>query len=157
MGQAYVNSTRLLSLSLPILNNRKSYYEVLESCQKSDLDISEWIVWFLNSVIESVQFSQKQIERNIFKTRFWKKNLSLGLNAGQVKVLNRLLDGDFELGISASQYEKVAKVSKATATRYLADLVRLGCLIKLPGGGRSTRYQVISPFNQAGIDGFIHH
>ena len=142
MGQAYASSTRLLSLSLSILNNRKGYYEVLESCQKSGLDISEWIVWFLNSVIESVQFSQKQIESNVFKTRFWKKHLSLGLNAGQVKVLNRLLDGDFELGISASQYQTVAKVSKATATRHLAELVKLGCLDKLAGGGRSTRYSV---------------
>lgn len=69
----------------------------------------------------------------------------------QVKVLNRLLDGGergFEHGISASQYQKVAKVSKATATRHLAGLVEKGCLVKLPGGGRSTRYQVPERFHQ---------
>ncbi|HNA22348.1 MAG TPA: DUF4172 domain-containing protein, partial [Agitococcus sp.] len=48
----------------------------------------------------------------------------------------------FELGISASQYQKVAKVSKATATRHLADLVAKGCVVKLEGGGRNTRYQI---------------
>ena len=61
------------------------------------------------------------------------------------KVLNRLLDGGeqgFENGISASQYQKVAGVSKATATRHLAELVERGCIEKLPGGGRNTRYQI---------------
>jgi Fic family protein len=61
------------------------------------------------------------------------------------KVLNRLLDGGengFEHGISASQYQKVAKVSRATATRHLTDLLEKGCIIKLEGGGRNTRYQI---------------
>jgi Fic family protein len=41
-----------------------------------------------------------------------------------------------------TQYQKVAKVNKATATRYLADLLEKGDLEKMPGGGRNTRYQV---------------
>ncbi len=145
MGQAYANSTRLLSLSLSILNNRNGYYEALEHCQKSDLDISAWLVWFLNIVTDSARYSQNQIERSVFKTRFWKQHLHHGLSAEHIKVLNRLLDGGkkgFELGINASQYQQVAKVSKATATRHLSDLVKKECLEKLPGGGRSTRYHV---------------
>ena len=47
---------------------------------------------------------------------------------------------EFEHGINARKYQSLAKVSKATATRDLADLVEKGCLWKLPGGGRSTRY-----------------
>ena len=35
-------------------------------------------------------------------------------------------------------------VSKATATRELADLLNKDCLHKLPGGGRSTRYALCS-------------
>jgi len=50
----------------------------------------------------------------------------------------------FEHGISAAQYQAVTKVSKATATRHLADLLEKNCLVRLPGGGRSTRYQVNS-------------
>ncbi|MDQ4172597.1 DUF4172 domain-containing protein, partial [Pseudomonas aeruginosa] len=48
----------------------------------------------------------------------------------------------FEDGISAAQYQAVAKVSKATATRHLSDLLEKGCIERLPGGGRSTRYQI---------------
>ncbi|HHO0761089.1 TPA: hypothetical protein ACRTM4_004418 [Aeromonas hydrophila] len=36
----------------------------------------------------------------------------------------------------------MAKVSKATATRHLADWLEKGCLEKMPGGGRNTRYQL---------------
>jgi Fic family protein len=35
-------------------------------------------------------------------------------------------------GINASQYQKNAKVSKATATRNLADLLAKECIEKLP-------------------------
>ncbi|MGL4869808.1 MAG: hypothetical protein ACRC48_06305 [Aeromonas veronii] len=64
---------------------------------------------------------------------------------GQIKESNRVLDGGrhcFLQGISASQYQKVTKVSKATSTRHLADLLEKGCLEKMPGGGRNTRYQI---------------
>ena len=60
-------------------------------------------------------------------------------------MLNRLLDGGekgFEAGISAAQYQAVTKVSKATATRHLADLLEKGVLQRLAGGGRSTRYAI---------------
>ena len=49
---------------------------------------------------------------------------------------------EFEHGISAAQYQAVAKVSKAAATRHLADLLEKGVLEKLEGGGRSTRYRI---------------
>lgn len=38
--------------------------------------------------------------------------------------------------------KKVAKVSKATATRHLSDLLEKACIVKLEGGGRNTRYQI---------------
>ncbi len=82
------------------------------------------------------------IEQKRQKTRFWQRVDQTRLSKEQVKVLNRLLDGDFSEGINNSQYSKVAKVSPATATRHLAQLVELGCLVKTGAGGRSTRYRL---------------
>ncbi|MNF66865.1 hypothetical protein D3C84_486650 [compost metagenome] len=79
------------------------------------------------------------------KARFWQAHRESGLSVEQTKVLNRLLDGGesgFENGISAAHYQAAAKVSKATATRHLAELMMKGYLKRLPGGGRSTRYQI---------------
>ena len=67
------------------------------------------------------------------------------LNKHQVKVLNRLLDAGpdgFEGDLSARKYMGIAGVAKATATRHLADLLSKGALVRLEGGGRTTRYVI---------------
>ncbi len=71
-----------------------------------------------------------------------KLNKLMHFAESQRKVLNRLLDGDFSQGINATQYQRMAKVSKATATRHLSALVDIAVLCQLPSGGRSTRYVI---------------
>lgn len=145
LAQMDQQSIRLYAMSPVILNKRKSYYEILEATQKSDSDITDWLLWFLQALNESLEQTLKRIERTLRKSTFWQVFLEVDLHEGQRKVLNRLLDGGengFEHGISASQYQKVAKVSRATATRHLTDLLEKGCIIKLEGGGRNTRYQI---------------
>lgn len=145
LAQMDQQSIRLYAMSPVILNKRKSYYEILEATQKSDSDITDWLLWFLQALNESLEQTLKRIERTLRKSTFWQVFSEVDLHEGQRKVLNRLLDGGengFEHGISASQYQKVAKVSRATATRHLTDLLEKGCIIKLEGGGRNTRYQI---------------
>ena len=43
-------------------------------------------------------------------------------------------------GIAAGRYAKLAQVSRQTSSRHLSALVEAGALVKLIGGGRSTRY-----------------
>lgn len=155
LDQADNRSLRLYAMSTSILKDRKNYYNVLEECQRGDMDITAWVEWFLETLIAAVQDSLDQVGRTLAKARFWQQYGQTGLSATQAKVLNRLLDGGergFEHGISASQYRKIAKVSKATATRHLADLLAKGCLEKLPGGGRSTRYRISTMKSAAGAN-----
>lgn len=145
LAQMDQQSIRLYAMSPVILSKRKRYYEVLEATQKGDSNITAWLLWFLNALNESLEQTLTRIQRTLLKSRFWSTFLEMDLHEGQRKVLNRLLDGGengFEHGISASQYQKVAKVSRATATRHLTDLLQKGCMVKLDGGGRSTRYQI---------------
>ena len=147
LAQADSQSIRLYAMSVAILENRKSYYQILEQSQSFDSakDLTPWLLWFFDTLDASINNAMGSIDRTLSKTQFWQKHHNSGLNAEQVKVLNRLLDGGergFVDGISASQYQKVAKVSKATATRHLADLLDKSCIEKLPGGGRSTRYHL---------------
>ncbi len=135
-------SIRFYAMSVSILERRKAYYEILESTQKGGMDITPWLVWFLDTLNETLLHALRDIDQTIAKTNFWRRVDQTQLSQEQVRVLNRLLDGEFELGISSGQYQKVAKVSRATATRHLAQLVELGCLSKTDAGGRSTRYVV---------------
>jgi len=149
LAQAENQSIRFYAMSASILADRQGYYRILETSQKAGLDITAWLNWFLETLLHTLGQACQRIARVLDKARYWQQHRDHGLSAEQTNLLNRLLDGDLladkpgvENGISAAQYQAVAKVSKATATRHLVDLLEKGCLVKLPGGGRSTRYQI---------------
>ncbi|QLC72636.1 Fic family protein [Pseudomonas sp. LPB0260] len=145
LAQGEQQAIRFYAMSASILDDRAGYYRILEASQKGTLDITAWLQWFLETLVKSLEQALARIDRVLVKARFWQVHRSQPLSAEQIKVLNRLLDGGergFEDGISAAQYQAVAKVSKATATRHLSDLLEKGCIERLPGGGRSTRYQI---------------
>lgn len=151
LAQADAQSIRLYAMSAAILASRNDYYRILEQSQKGDLNITAWLEWFFLTLNTTLQMALAAIDRTLQKRRFWQQFQTDNFSVEQRKVLNRLLDGGergFEGGISAAQYQKVTKVSKATATRHLSDLLNKGCLQKLPGGGRSTRYQIAPNFNE---------
>jgi Fic family protein len=142
LAQAEHQSIRFYAMSVAILERRSSYYDILEQSQKGDTDITAWLVWFLDTLAASMRQVLADIEQTLQKTRFWQRVDQTQLSQEQVKVLNRLLDGDFSEGISNSQYGKVAKVSPATASRHLSQLVETGCLVRTEAGGRSTKYKI---------------
>ena len=145
LGQAGREAARFYALSASILDDRQGYYAILEASQKGGLNITPWLTWFLKTLEDSLRQAIARIDRVVAKARFWHQHRMDDLSVDQRTVLNRLLDGEersFEHGISAAQYKAVAAVSKATATRHLTDLLAQGCLVRLPGGGRSTRYGI---------------
>ena len=150
-------SIRFYSLSASIQASQNAYYDILQKTQSCEterqkkselcLDITEWIEWFLDCLVRALQQGLDRIKRVIIKANFWQVHSQTVLTDRQVKVLNRLLDfsgEQFAQGINASKYKSLAKISKATATRDLSDLVVKGCLIQLSAGGRSTRYAINS-------------
>lgn len=145
LAQGEAQAIRFYAMSASILEDRTGYYRVLENSQKATTDITLWLEWFLQTLLRSLQQAMARIESFLGKARFWQAHRESSLTVEQTKVLNRLLDGGergFENGISAAQYQAVANVSKATATRHLSELLEKGYLKRLPGGGRNTRYQI---------------
>jgi Fic family protein len=154
LAQAQPQAIRFHAMSASILADRDGYYRILEASQKDGMDITGWLQWFLHTLHDSLVQALHRIDRVLAKARFWQLHRDRSLSAEQTKVLNRLLDGGergFEGGINAAQYQAVAKVSKATATRHLADLLDKGCLRRLPGGGRSTRYEINTPSSEISL------
>lgn len=126
LAQGEQQAIRCYAMSASILDDRAGYYRILEASQKGTPDITAWLTWFLQTLLRSLEQALTRIDRLLAKTRFWQSHRNNGLSAEQIKVLNRLLDGGergFEDGVSAAQYQAVAQVSKATATRHLSDLL----------------------------------
>lgn len=142
LAQSERTTIRLYAMSQSINEKRKEYYDVLERTQRGGLDITEWLAWFIGALCAAIEQALKQIAQTIAKASFWNRFDQSSLAQEQAKVINRLLDGDFEDGINNRQYMSVAKVSRSTATRHLTEMVEMGFLITGEGGGRSTRYKL---------------
>ncbi len=148
LAQAEHHSVRLYAMAATIMENRKAYYEILEKTQRDGLDITPWLEWFLLMLRQTIQVAEQHIEHVLQKARFWQQHAQTVLSGRHIKVLNRLLDAapeGFEGGLNARKYMSLTNVSKATATRDLAELVKKGCLVQRPGGGRSSSYAIHWP------------
>lgn len=142
-------SVRYYSLSSQIMEERKGYYDILEKCTKGDnTDVTKWLVWFLDCFEHAIQRSDKIIGNVLAKADFWQRYAQTVLSQRQKKVLERMLDagpGGFEGGLTTRKYVSIAKVSRATAFREIADLLDKKILRQLSGKGRSVHYDLILP------------
>ena len=136
---------RFFSLSAQILRQREAYYTQLEHTQRGTTDITAWLQWFLQQIEHAAIQAQYTVAQTLNKARFWLKHQSDDLNERQRKVLNRLLDHqyDFEGSMNTRKYMSLTKTSRATAYRELADLVDKGCLKPTDKAGRSSGYDLI--------------
>jgi Fic family protein len=132
---------RFYSMSAQIREERGAYYAILEATQKSDLDITRWLDWFLACLDRAFGGAETILVSVLRKARFWRKHAAAPLNERQRKMLNRLFDG-FEGKLTSSKWAKIAKCSADTALRDIADLVARGILEKDAAGGRSTSYSL---------------
>lgn len=132
---------RFYSLSAQIQQERTDDYNVLERSQKGDLDVTEWLLWFLSCLQRAVARADETLSAVLAKAKFWERFASAPMNERQIKVLNRLLDG-FEGKLTTSKWAKLVKCSQDTAYRDILILIELGALVKADGGGRSTSYEL---------------
>jgi Fic family protein len=137
------SAQRFYSMSTQILEERKSYYQILEQTQSGSLDITEWLKWFLECLDRAIEHSNEITSGALAKESFWrdlnKKNISL--NQRQKKVLNKLLS-DFEGKLTREKWMKLTKASSRTALRDIDALIELRILEQEEAGGRSTSYRL---------------
>ena len=129
---------RFYSMSSQIQKNRKSYYEVLEKTQKGSMDITNWLLWFLENLLIAIQSSGEITDKVLQKAEFWQKNSNLVFNERQIKVLNRFMD-NFEGNLTTTKWAKMCNCSQDTASLDINDLIAKKIMKKV-GKGRATHY-----------------
>lgn len=132
-------SNRFYSMSAQIKIERKAYYDILEKTQRGSIDITAWLIWFLECLDRALVASEEVLSRIVFKARFWDQLKDHDLNERQRKMINRLLD-EFEGKLTSSKWAKICKCSQDTAGRDIQELITKGVLKKEAAGGRSTSY-----------------
>lgn len=129
---------RFYSMSSQIQKNRKSYYEILEKTQKGSMDITNWLVWFLENLLIAIQSSGEITNKVLQKAEFWQKNSNIVFNERQIKVLNRFMD-NFEGNLTTTKWAKMCNCSQDTATLDINGLI-VKKILKKVGKGRATHY-----------------
>jgi Fic family protein len=135
------SSQRFYSMSAQIKQGHKEYYDILEHTQKGTLDVTAWMLWFLDRLGRAIDGAHVTLKAVLDKARFWDRIKDVPLNGRQRSVINRLLDG-FEGKLTSSKYAKLTKCSQDTAYRDIQALVERNVLDQNPEGGRSTSYSL---------------
>jgi Fic family protein len=134
----------LLSLSEAIQVRKRAYYDALKEAQRTN-EITGWIRYFLQTILDAQTRAESMIDFTIRKAKFFDR-FRERLSERQQKAILRMLEsgpGHVEQGVSAGKYADITQTSKATATRDLQELIEFGAIVRLgEAGGRSTRYRV---------------
>ena len=136
------SARRFYSMSAQIRVERKAYYDMLETTQKGDLDVTAWLDWFLTCLDRAFDGAESALVLVLAKARFWERHGGATFNDRQRAIINRLLNG-FEGKLTTSKWAVLAKCSQDTALRDIDDLIERGVLAKDAGGGRSTSYSLV--------------
>jgi Fic family protein len=137
----------LIALSHTINARRNTYYEALERVNTT-LEITDWLLYFANTILDAQDYSQRLVEFLIAKAKFYDQFRGQ-FNERQEKAIARMMregPSGFTGGLSAEKYISITGASRATATRDLHDLFTKGALVRT-GALKSTRYLLKLPDN----------
>jgi Fic family protein len=132
----------LFSISSIIEKNKKLYYDMLKNAQRT-LDISEWISYFAEVIVQAQAEGLQSVKFSFYKMAFFDR-YSPELNERERKAINKMFAAGvagFEGGMTAKKYSSITRASKTTATRDLQHLVQIHALVT-QGKGRNVHYQL---------------
>jgi Fic family protein len=141
LARAQRSSSVAFAPSEGIFDQRQEYYEQLERAQHGDLDITDWLGWFISFLRVSVGEGTARASVAVQRGRFWRGLTDLSLTARQRRGLRVIANRG-----ETTNAGWVAAVggSHDSALRDLKDLVEKGVLERVGSGGRGARYRLLS-------------
>ena len=67
LAKAEKSSYRFYSMSAQIQKQKNEYYKILEATQKGMLDVTNWIKWFLETMLQALETSETMVSKIIVK------------------------------------------------------------------------------------------
>ena len=149
LAKADNSDLRFYSLSAQLELNKKDYYQILGNTQtvgktvkENPLYITDWLSWFLDSLLKSLSLAENNLESVLEKANFWQKHQNTNFNTRQQFMIKKFFN-DFHGKLNTSKWAEMVKTSHDSALRDIKDLVKKGVLEKEKAGGRSTNYSLI--------------
>ncbi len=142
LARAEKSVFRFYNVSSQINKDKNHYYDILERMQHGDGDITEWIVWYMQKLIEALDEAETIVTTILNKSFFWQKASSIPMTERQTKMLNLFLDG-YEAKITSKTWATLAKCSKDTAIRDIKDLLDKNILVEDIPEAKRPSYSIV--------------
>ena len=127
---------RFYNISSQINCDKNHYYKVLEQMQRGDGDITDWLEWYMKTLLSAIREAEIAVSSVLNKNAFWQRIAGISLSERQIEMLNLFLDG-YEAKITSKNWASLAKCSKDTAIRDIQNMVQKGILREeIPGAKR---------------------
>ncbi len=133
---------RFYNVSSEINRDKRHYYDILEHTQHGDGDITEWVMWYVRTLIKAIDEAEATISVILNKSLFWQKASCVPMTERQTRMLNLFLDG-YEAKITSKTWASLAKCSKDTAIRDIQDLVEKRILREDIPGAKRPSYSIV--------------
>ncbi len=133
---------RFYNVSSEINKDKRRYYDILERTQHGDGEITEWVTWYIKTLINAVDEAEETISTTLNKTFFWQRVSPVPMTERQTRILNIFLDG-CEAKITSKTWAALGKCSKDTAIRDIQDLVAKNVLREDCPGAKRPTYSIV--------------
>jgi Fic family protein len=138
------SAQRFYAMSSEIRDERKEYYAILESTQKGELDVTNWLTWFLKRLCRAIERANALSKAVLEKDIFWRslKERSIEITGRQKELINLCLDG-FEGKLTTEKWAKIKRISHDSALRDIQSLIEKGILKQGTGRTKGAAYTLI--------------
>ena len=143
LSRAQKSARMHYSLNRQILKNRDDYFRTLNRAQCGNGDLTEWILWFLKQIEESVQTSESAIEFETKRFRFLARHSGVQTTEREQLLLNSALTEKLPRNFTAKDVAALFGTSHDTALREIQSLIEKGLVSANKKGGRSQTYSVV--------------
>lgn len=133
---------RFYNVSSQINKDKNRYYDILERMQHGDGDITEWLVWYMQKLVEALNEADSIVTTILNKSFFWQKAATVPMTERQTQMLNHFLDG-YEAKITSKTWATLAKCSRDTAIRDIQNLVDKNILVENIPGAKRPSYSIV--------------
>lgn len=133
---------RFYNVSSQINKDKNHYYDILELMQHGDGDLTEWLVWYMQKLVDALDEADTIVTTILNKSFFWQKASVVPMTERQTQMLNLFLDG-YEAKITSKTWATLAKCSKDTAIRDIQDLIDKNILKEDIPGAKRPSYSIV--------------
>jgi Fic family protein len=113
-------------------SDRKTYYTALKSVDKNNLDTTQWIEYFTDGVLISIN----EVKKKILSLSIKKTGPQIALTEKQMKIMEKIVTNG---RITSKEIQEMFKISRQAVHKELQKMIESG-IIELKGEGKTVYY-----------------